>query len=270
VGSYLHTYAHNRLWYLRIDDLDRPRNQDGATDQILTCLESFGLEWDGEVMYQHRQLASYQAALERLITDGLCFHCICSRKTLRQNRQDLAISVYPGTCRDARLPSQMSSIRIRVPSDPISFYDHLQGHYSQQLDRSIGDFVIKRGDGIFAYQLAVVVDDQALGITTIVRGADLLDNTPRQIYLQDCLGYRQPDYLHLPIATNQAGQKLSKQTGARPIDAHNIGDTLYQVLAFLGQSPPRFLQHEHRDVIWQWAKENWHSSRIPISGTVVL
>ena len=231
LASWLDARAAGGRWLVRIEDLDRPRVQPGAADDILRTLERLGLYWDGEVVFQSRRTALYEEALSRLRNTYLCG---CSRREIADSAVSLAVDgaqVYPGTCR-AGLPAGKNAraLRVRV-SGAISFRDRVQGPLRQDLEREVGDFVLRRADGQFAYQLAVVVDDAEQGISDVVRGADLLESTPRQIYLQRLLGFPTPRYLHVPVAIDKDGDKLSKHAGARPIDRQD----LQRALRFLGQ-----------------------------------
>jgi glutamyl-Q tRNA(Asp) synthetase len=231
VASWLDARAAGGQWRVRVEDLDRPRVQPGAADEILRTLAAFGLGWDGEVLYQSRREKLYRDALERL--QPVTYWCGCSRREIADSSLGLAADgapIYPGTCRSGT-PGGRRALRVRV-SDTLAFEDRLQGDQAQMLERDIGDFVLYRADGLFAYQLAVVIDDADQGITDVVRGADLLDSTPRQIYLQRLLGIPTPRYLHVPVAVDTAGEKLSKQTGAPPIEPSMA--TLRRALRFLG------------------------------------
>jgi glutamyl-Q tRNA(Asp) synthetase len=238
LGSYLDARAHGGEWLVRMEDLDPPRETPGAADQILRTLQSLGLHWDGVVLRQSERGDAYQAALAELERRDATYPCACTRREIG----DSALAgidgtlVYPGTCRNG-LPAGRTAraTRVRVDDAVIEFDDAVQGRMRQQLAAAVGDFVLRRADGLFAYQLAVVVDDAAQGITDVVRGADLLDSTPRQILLQRLLGAPTPRYLHLPVATNAAGEKLSKQTRAPPIDRARPGAALLAALDFLGQ-----------------------------------
>lgn len=265
VASYLDARSRQGEWLVRIEDLDLPRQMPGAAGLILRTLEEYGFEWDGEVLYQSQRSAHYLDALQQLASDGPLYPCGCSRKEIADSAtHGIDGLVYPGTCRHGLPPGKTARAwRIRVGDMPISFQDAVQGEVSQVLSRDIGDFVLKRADGLFAYQLAVVVDDETQGITHVVRGADLLDSTPRQIFLQRLLGYATPQYLHVPVATNTAGEKLSKQTLAQPLDSRHKTEDLWQALAFLQQSPPDDLRQGHHADIWQWAIQHWQPSRIP-------
>ena len=235
LASWLDARAAGGRWQVRIEDLDPPREQPGAAGQILRALESLGLEWDGPVAYQSRRRMLYRDALERLT--GKTYACGCSRKEVADSALATnSAGVYPGTCRNG-LPAGKTSraLRVRTTAEPICFVDRVQGKIEQSVERDVGDFIVCRADGQFAYQLAVVVDDAEQGITDVVRGADLLDSTARQIYLQRLLGYPTPRYLHVPVAVNAVGEKLSKQTGAPAIGLTSARDQLRRALAFLGQ-----------------------------------
>jgi glutamyl-Q tRNA(Asp) synthetase len=240
VGSYFDAKANAGAWLLRIDDLDTPREVRGAKRQIVNALKDFGFAWDGEISYQGTRHAAYRAAFERLQRAGLVYPCACSRKeiadsTLRISALAARSLIYPGTCRNGLPPGKTARAwRVRVPNETIVFEDRECGRITQNLAREVGDFVVHRADGSWAYQLAVVVDDADAGITDIVRGADLLDSTPRQIFLQRGLGLPTPSYLHLPVVVNEKGEKLSKQTGARPIAASEATSLLRLAFDFLG------------------------------------
>lgn len=237
VASWLDARAAGGQWRVRVEDLDRPRVQPGAADEILRTLAVCGLGWDGEVLYQSRREKLYRDALERL--QPVTYWCGCSRREIADSSLGLAVDgarIYPGTCRGGLGAGRTArALRIRVPAESVRFVDRVQGPQTQRLARDVGDFVLYRADGGFAYQLAVVVDDAAQGVTDVVRGADLLDSTARQIHLQRLLGVPTPRYLHVPVAVNAKGEKLSKQTGARAVDRARAGDELRAVLRFLGQ-----------------------------------
>jgi len=265
LGSFLEARSRGGEWLLRIEDVDQPRTVPGAADTILRVLECCGLEWDGPVWYQSQRTAAYQATLDQLLGLGLAYPCTCTRRELsRQPRAADGSPVYPGYCRGGvRHADRSPAIRLRVDDAPLAFHDAIQGDYRQSLSSEVGDFVIRRADGCFAYQLAVVVDDTAQGITHIVRGSDLLDSTPRQIYLQRLLAFPTPEYAHLPIAVDQHGQKLSKQTGAKPLDARNPGPALWAALRLLGQQPPAALAPESTTVMMAWALNHWQLATVP-------
>ncbi len=261
LGSCLDARAHAGEWHLRIEDVDPPRVVPGAADRILSTLAAFGFEWDGPVVYQSRRGAAYRAAIERLIAAGQLYGCACTRQRLKGNaRIGVDGPVYPGTCRERRL-SLKTALRLRVPAERIAFADLLAGHVACDVARECGDFVLRRADGVYTYQLAVTVDDAELGITHIVRGADLLASTPRQIVLQHALGYPTPAYLHLPVALNDAGGKLSKQTLATPLRDDDPLPALLQAAAFLGME----LQREVGSLaeFWQLAKQRWQRAALP-------
>lgn len=265
-ASFLDARKHEGKWLVRIEDIDPPRAVPGSSGQILRTLEAFGMSWDGPVMYQSMRIADYENALVKLDRLGLVYPCTCSRKEVASvSATGVEGPIYPGTCRDAatRLERETFAWRMRTNSDVIRFEDAIQGAQAQQLEDEIGDFVLKRADGLFAYQLAVVVDDHEQGITNVVRGSDLLASTPRQIYLQNMMGFPTPAYAHVPIAINANGEKLSKQTLAKPIKTINPEASLWQALSFLGQSPPEYLCQEPLDSVWRWAISHWELAKIP-------
>ncbi len=268
VASFLDARYHGGVWRLRIEDLDKPRCVPGATDDILRTLESFCLYWDYEVMYQDSRDTAYEAALIKLQQAGMVYPCACTRREIADSSlHGIDGQIYPGICRNG-VPSGRMGRAWRVRTDhihvpgweawdgTIGFDDALQGHISQHLESEIGDFVVRRADGLFSYQLAVVVDDAHGGITHVVRGADLLASTPRQIFLQRLLGMPTPYYMHIPVAVNGAGEKLSKQTLADPV-RRGDADTLLHVLRFLRQHPPAELRGEAVENILHWAAGNW-------------
>ena len=248
LASYMEARTAKGKWLLRMEDLDAPREQPGAADEILRALERLGFEWDGPVLRQSARLERYRAVLEGLRRRGFAYPCGCSRKELEDSA--LAIDgarIYPGTCRQGLAPGKSArALRLRTHAAPIAFLDCVQGEIEQRVEREVGDFVLQRADGIYAYQLAVVVDDLDQGITDVVRGADLLDSTARQIHLQRILGAPQPRYAHVPVAVNAAGEKLSKQTGAAPLDLADPKRELARARRFLGQG-----------------EEGWDLARVP-------
>lgn len=265
VGSYLDARYHHGKWLIRIEDIDTPRTVPGAADAILHTLEALGMEWDEAVVYQSQRTHRYQAALHELQQQGLLYPCTCSRKEIADSSiVGISGPIYPGTCRNRPASPQKShAVRVRTTSETIQFEDRAAaGPYRQQLALDIGDFVLRRADGIYAYQLAVAVDDAEQTITHVVRGADLLDSTPRQIYLQRLLNYPTPRYLHLPVATNATGEKLSKQTNAAPINTDRALTHLIEALRFLGQNPPPMLAHGDIADLWRWARQHWRVDRI--------
>lgn len=257
LATWLDARAAGGRWLVRIEDLDRPRCMPGAADEILRTLEQLGLWWDGEVVYQSTRQNLYRAALDRL--QAHTYWCNCTRREIADSSLGLASDgahIYPGTCRTLGARDGRS-LRLRTMDEEIRFIDRVQGGQSQVLGRDVGDFVLYRADGMYAYQLAVVVDDAAQGVTAVVRGADLLDSTPRQIYLQRLLGVPTPRYLHVPAAVNAAGEKLSKQTGAAPIAA--TWASARKALDFLGQQAADSLEE---------ALRNWQAALIPARRTI--
>jgi glutamyl-Q tRNA(Asp) synthetase len=265
VGSYLEAKRRGGAWLVRMEDLDAPRAQPGAAEGILRTLDACGMGWDGKPLYQSRRREAYRAALAHLEAQGLVYVCGCSRREIADSGLGPdGTLIYPGTCRNGLAPGKTArATRVRVDDSVIEFEDALQGKIRQDLAAEVGDFVLLRADGLYAYQLAVVVDDAEQGITDVVRGADLLDSTPRQIYLQRLLGLPTPHYLHLPAAVNAAGEKLSKQTRAAPVDEQDPVPVLVQVMQFLGQAPPAQLRRAPLAEFWDWACAQWDAPRIP-------
>lgn len=266
LASYADARAHGGKWLVRMEDLDPPREMVGAAEHILRTLEAFGFEWDGEVAYQSRRHHLYEDALGRLKDKGLVYPCYCSRKDWQAAAGMGADGfVYNGRCRvPEHRPSENGkppAWRIRVPDEVIGFDDAIVGHYAQNLASDIGDFVLLRADGFWAYQLAVVVDNAEQGITHIVRGQDLLVSTPRQIFLQSSLGFMQTSYAHLPLLVNQSGQKWSKQTLAPALDDSQAELLLRQVSAYLNLPPAPQIDRP-RDLL-DWAVLHWQISRVP-------
>ncbi len=266
-GSYLCARSQGGQWLLRIEDLDPPREQPGAADEILRTLDGFGFGWDQAVSYQSRHHQSYRQALEQLLDAGHAYPCACSRKQiLATARHGPAGPVYPGSCRGGTGGRPARAVRVSTLDAHIEFIDAVQGPVRVDLERQIGDFVIRRADGYYAYHLALVVDDAAAGITEVVRGQDLLACTPPQIHLQRLLRLPTPDYLHLPIAVNTRGQKLSKQTFAAPLQLEQAATQLCAALRFLGQQPPPELSYAPLGEVWEWALAHWQAQRIPRVG----
>ena len=266
MGSYLQARNSNGHWLVRMEDIDPLREVAGAGDLILRTLDAYGFEWDGEVLWQSSRSEAYRAVVDDLCQRGLAYPCGCSRKQQAENCAALNLppGIYPGTCRGRGVSARAGRQAIRMLADErlISFHDRLQGRQQQDLLQEVGDFVIFRADGQFAYQLAVVVDDAAQGITEVVRGSDLLDSTPRQIYLQQVLALPTPGYLHLPVAVNGDGEKLSKQTHAKPLSPEDPLPLLWHALDFLGQAPPAELTGGGLDDFWQWAISHWRLENV--------
>lgn len=265
VGSYVDARAHGGEWLVRMEDVDFPRMVPGAADSILRTLERFGFAWDGEIVFQSRRTSLYRAAFERLRIEGRVFACACSRREIADSTLGTdGARRYPGTCREGLAPGRDARAwRLKVEPAEICFEDALQGRICQDVAAEVGDFVVRRADGLFAYQLAVVVDDAGQGVTHVVRGADLIESTPRQICLQRQIGLPEPAYLHLPAAVNARGEKLSKQTRARPLDDARPQAALAAALAFLGQPPPAELAEADLASLWRWAVGHWDRQRLP-------
>ena len=266
LASYLDARAHDGKWLVRIEDIDETRCNSAHTTDILRTLQAFGLQWDGEVQIQTARKTSYGAALQALRSRGLVYACACSRSEIADSAiNGLEGPVYPGACRDKALSEFGNALRVRTTIEKICFFDLVQGEICQQIAPDIGDFVLQRRDAIFAYQLAVVVDDADQGITHVVRGADLLDSTARQIYLQRLLGYPTPTYLHIPVAVNAMGQKLSKQTLATAISAASDSPqaVLLAALQFLGQSTAGMASTLTLGGFLTLAVRSWQRATIP-------
>ena len=271
LGSYLVARSAGGLWYLRMEDLDLPRVVPGIADDMLATLEKLGFEWDGEVVYQSRRTDYYREAAEELIRRGLAYACGCTRSEIAQiasapHEEGL---VYPGLCRDGLAEGKVErALRVKVYDEVVSFDDGVMGRYSQHLTGSCGDFVIHRADGPYAYHLAVVVDDAAAGVNQVVRGADLLASTPRQIYLQRVFDYATPAYYHLPLVTGPNGAKLSKRDNAVSLSAgRDLGQDgsalLVSALRFLGQAPPSSLKDATPSEVLAWGVANLDIAAIP-------
>jgi glutamyl-Q tRNA(Asp) synthetase len=265
LASWLDARSRGGEWLVRVEDLDPPREVRGAADAILRTLEACGLCWDGTVRYQSHTSALYERALRRLIEHGHAYACTCTRSEVaRAGRSGIDGPVYPGRCRSGVHPGRTQRAwRLRVPAGTVQVRDECFGTLAQDVARDVGDFVLRRADGLFAYQLAVVVDDADQGVTRVVRGADLLDSSQRQIVLQRLLGLPTPAYLHVPVAAGAHGAKLSKQTGARPLDRANVGAALFAALEFLHQGPPARLAHARAAEILQWGQAHWRPASIP-------
>lgn len=244
IGSWLFAKCDGGRWLVRVEDIDTPRVVPGSAEEILAALQRYGMQWDGEVVWQSRRTQLYEAALAKLRERGLVYDCACSRADLQRAASAPlgAEPVYPGTCRNGLPPGKPArAIRFRAPDEVIGFDDLLRGPVEENVARATGDFVVRRADGLFAYQLAVVVDDAEQGITQVVRGADLLTSTPRQIALQRALEYPTPQYAHLPLVMSPDGSKLGKRDGALPLpslDEEKVRETLAAALRHLGIDVP--------------------------------
>ncbi|WP_020565256.1 tRNA glutamyl-Q(34) synthetase GluQRS [Methylosarcina fibrata] len=270
LAGYLQARSQQGQWLLRIDDLDTPRNAPDASDGILATLDTYGLHWDDEADYQSRHLAEYEHLLHQLQQDGLAYPCTCTRKSLTAlHAEPAAGDVYPGLCRNQRHPAT-SPYSLRIKTDPriVTFEDQLQGTISHRLAEQHGDFIIKRRDQIIAYQFAVVVDDARQGITEVVRGFDLLQETPKQIFLQQILGFSSPGYRHVPVIVDRDGRKLSKQTLAEAVALTEPETVLFQLLGLLRQRPPDELRGAPPTELLDWAIGHWNPEPLRNSRTI--
>jgi glutamyl-Q tRNA(Asp) synthetase len=251
MASFLDARAHNGSWLLRIEDIDTPRVAPGADRTILHQLQSLGMHWDGDPVWQSMRVDRYQAAFDALQRDGLIYGCCCTRQALA------GVPVYPGTCRRGLPPGQKArSWRVRMPSGTMRFVDRWQGPQEQDLEKQVGDFVVKRADGLWAYQLAVVVDDAEQGVTDVVRGVDLLDSTARQLQLAAYLGYPPARFMHTPLLMDENGRKLSKQNHAPALDQARPLSTLARAWQVLGYAP---IPARDVDSFWRQAVQRWAS-----------
>jgi|TARA_B110000881_G_scaffold156718_1_gene139542 glutamyl-Q tRNA(Asp) synthetase len=258
LASFLDARANQGKWLMRIEDLDPPREPAGSAELILQQLQDFGMNWDDEVLYQSTRLGVYEEVMGQLQDKGLAYPCDCTRPQIREMGL-----VYNGSCRERSTPPEKPyALRLKTEALKIGFDDVIQGHFSQQLELDAGDFVIRRKDELYAYQLAVVVDDEFQNITHVVRGWDLLDSTPRQIYLQRVLNYQEMSYIHIPIIVDEKGQKLSKQAFAPSIETDRASEAIYKALVFLGQVPPAEIATERPESQLQWAIANWDSQAV--------
>lgn len=265
LASFLDARQQGGAWLVRMEDLDLARNIPGAAEHILRTLEAYGMHWDGRVLLQSERTEIYRQTLESLLDSGHAFRCDCSRKMVAA-----AGGIYPGTCRSRHLAASTEhAIRVQVTDQEIGFFDRLQGPFSQNLSSDTGDFIVRRRDGVVAYQLAVVVDDIAQGVTDIVRGADLIDSTPRQLWLYRLLNRPPPRYLHIPLIMRADGEKLSKRLASTPIDPLLAPSTLFRALAALAQQPPGELRGAPVAELLEWAIAHWHVERLP-SATQLL
>lgn len=265
LGSCLDARANRGEWHLRIDDLDAPRVVPGATEAILRCLEQLGFEWDGPVVHQSTRIPAYHAALHRLQWRGLLYPCACSRREIAASTTPgIEGPRYPGTCRNGMAAGRVArALRLRMAGAHVVFVDRLLGSQRYDLEHAVGDLPLYRADAVYSFHLASAVDDGELAMTDVVRGADLLASSARQVYLLELLGLPVPRYAHLPVAVDARGEKLSKQTGAAAIDANAPARTLVAGLRFLGQDPPADLQRASAPAVWHWAQENWRLERVP-------
>ncbi|MGZ5052419.1 MAG: tRNA glutamyl-Q(34) synthetase GluQRS [Methylobacter sp.] len=261
LAGFLQARSQQGLWLLRIDDLDTPRNVNGSADAILKTLEAFGLHWDGEVYFQSRHIDVYLDVIEQLRIQKLIYPCTCSRKTLASiaGAGRAQPDIYPGICRERHdLPDEPHALRVKTDDRVVSFHDQLQGLVSHRINEQDGDFIVRRKDSIIAYQFAVVVDDDLQRINHIVRGFDLLEETPKQIYLQQLLGIQTPSYMHVPVIVDEHGYKLSKQTQAMAVDSAVPQCVIFELLKLLKQNPPLELKKAPVAEQLSWAIAHWN------------
>jgi glutamyl-Q tRNA(Asp) synthetase len=257
LGSFLEARTAGGKWLLRIEDIDPPREIAGSAKRIIEDLHKLGMSADGPILFQSNRQEAYQAAVSRLVDADLAYPCGCSRKDIP------ASGIYPGTCKNGLAEGKTPrAIRFRVPETKVEFTDRLQGRICESLSRSCGDFIIQRADGLIAYQLAVVIDDHHQAVTQVVRGADLLGSTNRQICLQKALSLNTPEYMHLPVVLSKDGKKLSKRSQADPLTQREPVVSIYKALHFLGQTPPQGLTLEQ---LWEWSFKHWDIKLIPHS-----
>ena len=272
VGSYLSARSQGGEWLVRMEDLDPPREVAGAADDILRTLETYGFEWDGDILYQSRRRDAYETALATLKRQGALYACGCTRREIADSSVlGLEGPVYPGTCRAGVAPGRAArALRVRTDRRIIEFTDRIQGLQRAQLAIDTGDFVVRRADGPYSYQLAVVVDDAEQGITEVVRGADLLASSARQIHLQQLLGVPTPAHAHLPVVLNVHGEKLSKQTLAPALPEHERVTRLWDALEFLGQLPPPDWRAAGVREFWTAALGRWSEAAVPHRAGIVV
>lgn len=265
LASYLDARSHDGQWLIRVEDLDTPRNIPGADQHILRTLKAYGLDWDGDVLFQSDRVAHYQYVINQWLETGDAYYCDCSRREILAQG-----NIYPGTCRDRQLPaSPEHAIRLRIDETELTVNDRLQGQFTQRLSNTSGDFIIRRRDGIIAYQLAVVVDDIAQRVTDVVRGADLLESTPRQHWIYHLLQQPAPRYLHIPLIMRPDGEKLSKRLGSTPLEPAQAISTLYRALGVLAQDPPAYLARAPIKEQLQWAVCHWQPNRLPAARHII-
>ena len=267
IASYLQARANNGQWHVRIDDIDPQRTKPNFTKSILHTLENYGLEWDGPIVYQSQHHDRYQNAVDQLLNDNLAYYCCCSRKNIRL-LAPMGINgrIYPGTCRHRKNKSPPSptqqAIRLITPNQIITVNDAIQGQYRLNIAKAIGDFVIYRADGLYAYHLATVVDDATSGFSEIVRGQDLLSSTPQQMYLNRCLGYPNPDYMHLPLLVDQHNKKWSKTNAASAVENMCFTSVLNLLLPILGIHINADILNASHSERWQWVRSQWNPANI--------
>ena len=252
-------------WLLRIDDLDVQRCVPGATDTILEQLEGHGLHWDETPRYQSQHVDDYAETLQILSRKATVYACSCTRAELRRRAvTGLDGPIYDGHCRELQRAQPHVALRLRLPAGAIALTDARLAHEIFDLQRDLGDFVLRRSDGVIGYPMACIVDEQRQQITEVVRGHDLLASSLRQVWLMNCMGWRQPSYLHLPVIGGADGRKLSKQNHAAAIEPRHAADNLFRCLEWLGQNPPRALRGDTVDAVLEWATASWDLARIPL------
>lgn len=266
LASFLDAKANSGYWLLRIEDLDPPREMPGAAEAIIDSLRAHALQWDGEIVWQSRRIQAYTNVIDELLAQDNAYYCTCSRADLRATQ-----GIYRGRCRgQTKAPEQEYAIRAKLPDVSVTFEDIVQGHYCQHLLNELGDVIVQRKDGLCAYQLAVVIDDVFQGVTHVVRGSDLLDSTAWQIGLQQLLGLPTPRYAHIPVVTDQQGQKLSKQSFAAALCNRDTTKNLITALQFLQQStPPAHLCHNAQSIV-DWAAQHWQLQQVPKCHAIAL
>ncbi|MGH8222741.1 MAG: tRNA glutamyl-Q(34) synthetase GluQRS [Woeseiaceae bacterium] len=260
-ASYLEARVNRGQWLLRIEDIDPPREQPGADTLIIRALDAFGFEWHGPIVYQSTRADRHRELVDRLLAAGHAYPCSCTRRDLAAARRGPLGAVYPGTCRAGSRGGRVS-IRVRTNNRPVSFNDGLQGPRVHELERESGDFVVRRRDGLIAYQLAVVADDQDQAISAVVRGIDLIDSTPRHLHLQRLLGFDTPRYSHIPVAQNRDGQKLGKTTGTPGLSLRCVRQSLVAAFSALGHAPPAELHDASIRELWTWGIAHWDIARL--------
>ena len=258
LASYLDARHQQGRWLIRVEDLDQPRSIPGASEHIIETLACYGMYSDGEIIFQQDRLTTYQAQIDQWLTTGQAYYCDCSRRQLAEFN-----GIYPGTCRHRQLPAAADhAVRLIAPKQPLTALDRLQPPLTQDLATATGDFIIRRRDGIYAYQLAVVLDDIAQGVTDVVRGADLLDSTPRQQWIYQLLGQPLPRYLHIPLLLRADGEKLSKRLGSTPLDPAQAPTELFRALQALAQQPPLALRNANIAEQLEWAIAHWRPQQL--------
>jgi len=277
-ASYLQAKQQQGQWWLRIEDIDPPREVEGASQHIIHTLKLYGFNWD-QLSYQSHRLKHYQSYLEQLQQDQHAYPCGCSRKEIQQLNQqhtgtnniysDIYHGIYPGTCRDGLKGKIARSVRIKINTPTLTIDDAVQGIATLDMPRTVGDFVIKRADNLFSYHLAVAIDDSIQGMTQIVRGYDLYKSSFCQQYIRRALGLKSPSYAHIPIAVTPSGAKLSKQSAAQDISTQSPSTVLWQALQTLGQQPPKPLKSQNLEKLWQWSFTNWDLNKVPKARTIV-